>query len=215
MTSHEFICQDQDVINTIFEGLYSHLKRHHGINITNRTYVGDRRQCTTCVAAWLLYDKDNSARFYVEYNADKNELNLRPINILEFDYKIPVVGTYHPKDDESISKEDVRIQEYYKKRYEDQMKADIDKKQKACLEEFLDKGWYSLKEDIDKKQADTLKRLREQLNGKPQPTLKSMINSSMDEIMSELASMKQKAQPTMDKMERVYKAMITELSKDD
>ncbi len=184
MTNHEFICQDQDVMDTIFDGLCDHLKGYHGFNVNHRRYVGMIR---TDVAAWLLLTKDGDAMAYVEYNEDKNELNCRRINILEIDYKIPE------------SKEGSTPNEYLR----------------AHLEEFLDKGWYSLKEDIDKKQADTLKRLREQLNGKPKPTLKSMINSSMDEIMSELASMKQKAQPTMNKMERVYKAMMTELSKDD
>ncbi len=186
MTSHEFICQDPEVLGEIFMGLVAHLRNHDGINVTHKRYVGNTRIAKTDVAAWLLFDKDNNARFYVEYNADKNELNCRRINILEIDYRIP-----EPKE-AAIPNEYLR----------------------SHLEEFLDKGWYSLIEDIDKKQADTLKRLREQLNGKPQPTLKSMINSSMDEIMSELASMKQKAQPTMNKMERVYKAMMTELSKD-
>lgn len=178
MTNHEFICQDPEIVYAIFQGLYDHLKEHHGINVNQTRYVGDRSQCTTDVAAWLLLDKDNYPRFYVEYNADYNELNCRRINLLEIDYKIP------------SSKEGSTPNEYLR----------------AHLEEFLDKGWYSLKE---------VKILREQMKDKPQPTLKSMINSSMDEIMSELASMKQKAQPTMDKMERVYKAMMTELSKDD
>lgn len=221
MNTHEFMTQDEQTIDAIFKGLYAHLRQHHGINVSKRVYRGDRSPCTTDFAAWLLFN-DNNVMAYVEYDEDNNMLTCRRINTLEIDYKIP-----EPKCEDLCSMMHIH--------------ADISGEK---IKEFLDKGWCSLKEDIDKKQTETLKRLREQMNeymplpnpkdssdaleelrelfksfyeskSKPEPTLKSIINSSMDELMSEIASMKQKAQPTINKMERVYKAMMTELSKDD
>lgn len=187
MTNHEFICQDPEIVYAIFQGLYDHLKEHHGINVNRTRYAGDRSQCTTDVAAWLLLDKDDNAMAYVEYNADKNELNCRRINILEIDYKIP-----SSKNEPINSFEHVNWSGLFRQ-----------------MDEMKDKSKYT-----PNKISEHFRTLH-QPKSKPEPTLKSMINSSMDEIMSELASMKQKAQPTMNKMERVYKAMITELSKDD
>lgn len=184
MNNNDFICQDPEIVYAIFEGLYDHLKEHHGINVNQTRYVGDRSQCTTDVAAWLLLNKNNNPIMYVEYNADKNELNCRRINVLEIDYKIP-----------SSECEDTSMDDMMRGMLRDQMKDYLPSDASEELKEFF-KSFYESK-------------------SKPQPTLKSIINSSMDEIMSEIASMKQKAQPTMHKMERVYKAMMTELSKDD
>lgn len=214
MNNHDFICQDPEIVYAIFEGLYDHLKEHHGINVNQTRYVGDRSQCTTDVAAWLLLNKDNDPMMYTEYNADKNELNCRRINILEIDYKIPETksdpvdsfqhvnwsGLFRQMDEIKDKSADApnNISEYFRTLHESKSKPEPKCEPSDASEELKEffKYFYESK-------------------SKPQPTLKSIINSSMDDLMSEIASMKQKAQPTMNKMERVYKAIMTELSKDD
>lgn len=184
MNSYEFMSQHPESFNAVFEGLYAYLKRV-GINVNGKVYVG--KFAHNDRLAWLLLNKDDDPMMYTEYNADKNELNCRRINILEIDYKIP-----EPKSDPVDSFQHVNWSGLFRQ-----------------MDEIKDKST-----DAPNKISEHFRTLH-QPKSKPEPTLKSMINSSMDEIMSELASMKQKAQPTMNKMERVYKAMITELSKDD
>lgn len=241
MNSYEFIGQPPEVFNAVFEGLYAHLKRV-GINVNGKVYVG--RFVHNDKLVWLLMNKENDAVMYAEYNAEKNELNCRRINIVEIDYKIPEPksdpvdsfqhvnwsGLFRQMDEIKDKSADApnNISEYFRTLHESKSKQEP-KCEDLCsmmhihadisgekIKEFLDKGWYSLKEDIDKKKAETLKRLREQMNEyMPQPTLKSIINSSIDEIMSELASMKHAGRQNMDKIERVYKAAMNEFKKND
>lgn len=240
MNSYEFMSQHPESFNAVFEGLYAYLKRV-GINVNGKVYVG--KFAHNDRLAWLLLNKDDDPMMYTEYNADKNELNCRRINILEIDYKIPEPksdpvdsfqhvnwsGLFRQMDEIKDKSTDApnKISEHFRTLHESKSKPEQKCKPFPFMErKEAEASAKSMNDWMDEcmkkfKESHTVPRMtwddvfKELMESKPQPTLKSIINSSMDEIMSELASMKHAGRQNMDKIERVYKAAMNEFKKND